>query len=120
MEELFEKMAADLADKVSAIVLERIRTELSDAAARRIEFGWLEDALAEKLGCSSQSLAKARKAGHIDSTTNPAGRVFYTPQHVAEYLMRNQTRNLIRPGGLRYISNTSTKEQRDETTAKAA
>lgn len=93
MQELFEQFTGQLADAVASAVLSKVRAEIGTAVAADFEFGWLERDLAEKLGCDVQTLARARKAGEIDHSLNPAGRVFYMPHHVYDYLMRRETRN---------------------------
>lgn len=90
---LVDAIADQIADRVIGQVLHRLPDELKAAYGDKFEFGWLEKDAAPLLDCSEQALAKERRAKNIDSTTNPAGRPFYLPHHLWDYLMRRELKH---------------------------
>ena len=84
-------MAADLASSVTAMVLDRIRSEM-ETTAKAVPVCFTEDEAAEKLHCSPQTLAARRKAKEIDSSVSPSGRPVYMSHHLTDYLARHEIR----------------------------
>lgn len=93
MQELIDKIAAELADQVSTIVLHRVRAELDASRGQNTTFCWSEAETAEILHCNVQTLAKEAKAGLIDHTVNPAGRRVYMAHHILDRLIRKEERS---------------------------
>lgn len=103
LNQIVDEAGRELAATVTRQVLATLRPAIDKILAENAEFGFTEEALAAKLGISTESLARKRKAGEIgcswaiqptrfNNDGRPLnGRPIYLRHHVLNYLRRNET-----------------------------
>lgn len=96
----FDALALNLAEKVTAIVMENVKREVASIVLNNSDFCWSEEEAAGKLKMSVETLARKRKAKEIGCSYSipPTkfdgrgralnGRPVYMRHHILSYLLK--------------------------------